>query len=116
MITVKFLIQKSSDTEMTILCQDGGLTFIEYNENCFVSIYHSMRLPQKSNSEIFDNLIETDRKISLYDWPENIENITRDMILDAVNWLYYPTEQYLPQLIHDSTVDMFKWLQTNYSE
>lgn len=30
MITVKFLIQKSSDTEMTILCQDGGLTFIEY--------------------------------------------------------------------------------------
>lgn len=118
MKTVKFLIQKSSDTEMTILCQDGGLAFIEHNEICFVSTYHSMRLPKISNSEIFENLIETDYKQQLSDWSIKRDEIGLDMILDAVHWLYCSTNEYVPELTYceNSNIDMFEWLETNYAE
>ena len=34
---VKFLAIKYNDTEMTILCQDGGIVFIEMADDSLVS-------------------------------------------------------------------------------
>jgi hypothetical protein len=114
---VKFLVAQFVNTEMTILCQDGGISFIENNDERYVSSYHSFRLPQNSNNDILDNLIGTDRKMQYKDWSIKREEIGLDMILDAVYWLYCSTEDYLPVLTYcDKSIDIFNWLETNYAE
>lgn len=116
---VKFLAIKYNDTEMTILCQDGGIVFIEMAVDSLVSYYHSFRLPKKSDYKILSELIKGDNKVKVSAWSCERDEIGLDMILDAAEWLYCSTDAILPAIVfYDRTTTddniMFEWLENNY--
>jgi hypothetical protein len=116
---VKFLAIKYNDTEMTILCQDGGIVFIEMADDSLVSYYHTFRLPKKSDCTILSEMIKGNSKVNVSTWSCKRDEIGLDMITDAVESLYCSTDVILPVItFYDraSTDDniMFVWLENNY--
>lgn len=116
---VKFLVIKYDDTEMTILCQDGGIVIIEMADDSLVSYYHSFRLPKKSDYGILSELIKGDNNIKVSAWSCKRDEIGLYMILDATETLYCSTDIILPAIsFYDRTTTddniMFEWLENNY--
>lgn len=116
---VKFLAVKYNDTEMTILCQDGGVVFIEMAIDSLVSYYHTFRLPKKSDCTILSELIKGDSNVKVSAWSCKRDEIGLDMILDAAESLYCLSGVILPAMIfydRSSTDEniMFEWLENNY--
>ena len=96
MKTIKFLVinAKSSDKDVTVVCEDGGIACLHFNgEHMLVTLYQNRITPETDLENLFEELGEGKSYIEDY---KGENDVTPQMILDCMNWLFKSSESHLP--------------------
>lgn len=86
MKTIKFLVinAKSSDKDVTVVCEDGGIACLHFNgEHMVATLYQDRITPETDLENLFEELGEGKAYIEDFSGMEP----TPQMIIHCINWL-----------------------------
>jgi len=83
---MKYIIKKDygNETSADVILEDGGVVSFHHNGENICSTYYQDRIEKPFDEIDWDKLAEG--KVYMKDW-EGEDKITREMIMDALNWL-----------------------------
>ena len=87
---VKYAVIPTSNTEMMVIVQDGGIATCHHNGFHLLTEYYQDRIEKENvgSEEFWDKLAEG--KMYCHDWEEKQE-WDEEVVKDMLNWLYIST-------------------------
>ena len=107
----KFLFIRESETEGTLLAEDGGVAFIWHNGEhlvgqCYRERLHAKDL-EKSFAHAFEKMLNDSSNSSMFDFEDGHDIILPSHIEDMADWLIAGREgEFLENLIYLDTSEM----------